>query len=85
MQNSPKAPIVVTIFFGANDAAVLGRTSEKQHVPLEEYKYNLKKMVNHLKVLTPSFMLEIFSTQIFKTHFEDSNQYNASVHHFSVN
>lgn len=55
MQDIPKAPIVVTIFFGANDAAIFGRTSERQHVPLDEYKDNLKKMVNHLKVLTPFF------------------------------
>lgn len=64
IQNAPKAPIFVTIFFGANDAAILGRSSERQHVPLEEYKDNLKKMVNHLKVLTSSFMLEIFSSKM---------------------
>jgi len=44
------APAAATIFFGANDAALLGRTSERQHVPVEEYKENLKKIVHHLKV-----------------------------------
>ncbi|XP_065030380.1 GDSL esterase/lipase At5g62930-like isoform X2 [Musa acuminata AAA Group] len=42
-------PAAVTIFFGANDAALLGRTSERQYVPLEEYKENLRKIVKHLK------------------------------------
>lgn len=49
-QDSTKPPAVTTIFFGANDAAILGRTSERQHVPAEEYKENLRKMVLHLKV-----------------------------------
>ncbi|KAG9449876.1 hypothetical protein H6P81_009841 [Aristolochia fimbriata] len=42
-------PVAVTVFFGANDAVLLGRTSEKQHVPIEEYKENLGKIVHHLK------------------------------------
>lgn len=42
-------PLAVTIFFGANDAALSGRTSERQHVPIEEYKENLRKMVHHIK------------------------------------
>ncbi|CAI0547341.1 unnamed protein product [Linum tenue] len=45
-----KAPIAATVFFGANDAALLGRTSERQHVPVDEYKENLRKIVKHLKV-----------------------------------
>ncbi|KAK1363104.1 GDSL esterase/lipase [Heracleum sosnowskyi] len=42
-------PFAATIFFGANDAALSGRTSERQHVPLEEYKENLRKIVHHIK------------------------------------
>lgn len=49
----------MTIFFGANDAALLGRTSERQHVPVEEYKENLKKMVQHLKVQMLASILDI--------------------------
>jgi len=45
-------PLATTIFFGANDAALLGRTSERQHVPVSEYKENLKNIVNHLKVIS---------------------------------
>lgn len=50
LQDSTKPPVAATIFFGANDAALLGRTSERQHVPIEEYKENLRKIVHHLKV-----------------------------------
>lgn len=50
LQSCTAPPAAVTIFFGANDAALLGRTSERQYVPLEEYKENLRKIVKHLKV-----------------------------------
>ncbi|MBA0773792.1 hypothetical protein Gotri_009045 [Gossypium trilobum] len=47
---STKPPVATTIFLGANDAALAGRTSERQHVPVEEYKENLRKIVRHLKL-----------------------------------
>lgn len=50
-QGNATPPAAVTIFFGANDAALLTGTGKKQHVPLEEYKENLRKMVQHIKVL----------------------------------
>lgn len=50
LQDYTKPPVAATIFFGANDAALLGRTSERQHVPIEEYRENLRKIVHHLKV-----------------------------------
>jgi len=31
-------PLATTIFFGANDAALLGRTNERQQVPISELK-----------------------------------------------
>lgn len=34
----------MTIFFGANDACVPG---SPQHVPLEEYKHSLRKIINY--------------------------------------
>ena len=40
---------VVTIFFGANDAALPDRTSSKQHVPLDVYSANVRWMVAYLK------------------------------------
>ncbi|KAK7330496.1 hypothetical protein VNO77_24691 [Canavalia gladiata] len=47
--DSTKPPLATIIFFGANDAALSGRTSERQHVPVKEYKENLRKFVLHLK------------------------------------
>ncbi|RYR77492.1 hypothetical protein Ahy_A01g001982 isoform A [Arachis hypogaea] len=48
--DSGRPPIATTIFFGANDAALSGRTSERQHVSIEDYKQNLRKIVLHLKL-----------------------------------
>jgi hypothetical protein len=42
-EDSTKPPVATTLFFGAKDAALLGRTSERQHgqhVLVEEYKQN---------------------------------------------
>ncbi|GJP35976.1 hypothetical protein CLOM_g20517 [Closterium sp. NIES-68] len=46
-------PALVTVFFGANDAALPGRTSGKQHVPIPEFKENLRVIVTHLQLLGP--------------------------------
>ncbi|XP_078428359.1 GDSL esterase/lipase At5g62930-like isoform X1 [Wolffia australiana] len=54
-------PVAATIFFGANDAALLERHSERQHVPLEEYKDNLKLIVQHLKNLSPTMLIVLIS------------------------
>ncbi|XWS50950.1 hypothetical protein CRYUN_Cryun12cG0135100 [Craigia yunnanensis] len=62
-QDSKKPPVATIIFFGVNDAALLGRNGERQHVPVEKYKENLRKIVNHLKV-----QFYLFTT-IFKQPF----------------
>ena len=46
-QEDPRT--VVTIFFGANDAALPDRTSYRQHVPLDVYSANVRWMVGYLK------------------------------------
>ncbi|GAB2289506.1 hypothetical protein Dimus_023816 [Dionaea muscipula] len=56
-----KPPIAATIFFGANDAALQGRTGERQHVPLQEYKENLKKIVQHLKDCSPTMLVVLIT------------------------
>ncbi|KAL4383444.1 hypothetical protein GQ457_15G000740 [Hibiscus cannabinus] len=61
LDSSSKPPIATTIFFGANDAALLGRTSERQHVPVEEYKDNLRKIVSHLKECSPSMLIVLIT------------------------
>lgn len=68
MQGSGTPPAAATIFFGANDAALLGRNSEKQHVPIGEYKDNLRRIVYHLKVqscLTRYFEIFFYAHSIF--------------------
>mmetsp|Transcript_24252 Transcript_24252/g.36377 ORF Transcript_24252/g.36377 Transcript_24252/m.36377 type:complete len:264 (-) Transcript_24252:56-847(-) len=42
------APILVTVFLGANDASD-EKENFQQHVPLGRYKTNLKKIVDHIK------------------------------------
>lgn len=44
------APIALTIFFGANDACLPNRCYVFQHVPLHEYKDNLRSIVSFFKV-----------------------------------
>ncbi|KAL4559719.1 hypothetical protein LXL04_031864 [Taraxacum kok-saghyz] len=58
---STTPPIATTVFFGANDAALPGRTSERQYVPLEEYKENLRKIVHHLKECSPSTLIVLIT------------------------
>jgi isoamyl acetate esterase len=48
---------LVTVWFGANDAALPDRTSKVQHVPVEEYTMNLKEMVERLKCLADQVVL----------------------------
>ncbi|KAL3716874.1 hypothetical protein ACJRO7_008451 [Eucalyptus globulus] len=59
--DSSKPPVATTIFFGANDAALAGRTSERQHVPVDEYKENLKKIVHHLKKCSPTMLIVLIT------------------------
>ncbi|KAL2321828.1 hypothetical protein Fmac_026207 [Flemingia macrophylla] len=59
--DSTPAPIATTIFFGANDAALLERTSERQHVPIEEFKENLRKFVRHLKECSSTMQIVIIT------------------------
>ncbi|XP_058733675.1 GDSL esterase/lipase At5g62930-like isoform X2 [Vicia villosa] len=56
-----KPPVATTIFFGANDAALTGRTSERQHVPIPEYKQNLQKIINHLKSSSPAMLIVLIT------------------------
>ncbi|QDS68799.1 hypothetical protein FKW77_005993 [Venturia effusa] len=37
----------LTIFFGANDARLPNTPQTEQHVPIEQYRDNLKKMIQH--------------------------------------
>eukprot|EP00850_Spirogloea_muscicola_P007289 SM000036S13333 [mRNA] locus=s36:676647:680429:- [translate_table: standard] len=49
-----RAPAMVTIFFGANDAALPTGDSKRQHVPILEYKANLRYIVEHIQRVSSS-------------------------------
>ncbi|CAH1440209.1 unnamed protein product [Lactuca virosa] len=49
-----RAPLAVTVFFGANDACLPDRCSAFQHVPIDEYSQNLHAIVAYLKNRWPS-------------------------------
>ncbi|PRQ29095.1 putative SGNH hydrolase-type esterase domain-containing protein [Rosa chinensis] len=49
-----EAPLAVTVFFGANDACLPDRCSGFQHVPVDEYKQNLRSIVSFLKKQWPT-------------------------------
>nr|XP_043610779.1 GDSL esterase/lipase At5g45920 [Erigeron canadensis] len=49
-----RAPLAVTVFFGANDACLPDRYGAFQHVPIDEYKQNLFSIVSYLKKRWPS-------------------------------
>ena len=38
-------PLFITVFFGANDAQLPGEREHSQHVPIDEYEDNLRKIV----------------------------------------
>lgn len=41
--------IMVTVFFGANDASLPGDREHCQHVPIDEYESNLRKIVESIQ------------------------------------
>ncbi|CAN6444238.1 unnamed protein product [Victoria cruziana] len=47
--DSPPSPAALTLFFGANDAALADRSSAFQHVPLHEYRRNLMDLIARIK------------------------------------
>ncbi|KAJ0062645.1 hypothetical protein NL108_004264 [Boleophthalmus pectinirostris] len=61
-QDSTDSPIVaVTVFFGANDAALKDK-NRQQHVPLQEYSENLKEIIKILASVGVSADKVIFIT-----------------------
>ncbi|KAK9828721.1 hypothetical protein WJX72_001713 [[Myrmecia] bisecta] len=52
-------PRLVTVFFGANDAAIPGRLGERQHVAIPDYVDNLRTIVQHLQQLRAGSILLI--------------------------
>ncbi|EGZ15525.1 hypothetical protein PHYSODRAFT_333765 [Phytophthora sojae] len=47
-------PSLVTIWLGANDAALPDGSMSEQHVPIAAYQYNLVKLVQSFKAIAPA-------------------------------
>ncbi|CAK9148174.1 unnamed protein product [Ilex paraguariensis] len=58
---SGRAPLAVTVFFGANDACLPDRCSAFQHVPLDEYQQNLRSIVSFLKKRWPKTLVVLIT------------------------
>jgi len=56
LRESP--PLFVTIFFGANDAAIEGFS---QHVPIAEYRENLSKILTYFTKINPSIPIIVIT------------------------
>jgi len=50
--------VLATVFFGANDSVKEG---ESQHVPIAEYKDNLRIIVDHLRSLSPGVSIVLIT------------------------
>ncbi|KAK9815163.1 hypothetical protein WJX73_009257 [Symbiochloris irregularis] len=47
--SAPQPAELVTLWFGANDAAVPDRLGGPQHIPIEEYKQNLLRLIQKIR------------------------------------
>ncbi|KAL0053262.1 hypothetical protein WJX82_003464 [Trebouxia sp. C0006] len=57
---------LVTLFWGANDAALPDRHSARQHVPVHEFKQNLQSMVEHLREANIDSIILIAPPPVFE-------------------
>ncbi|KAG6972575.1 hypothetical protein JG687_00001413 [Phytophthora cactorum] len=48
------SPILITIWLGANDAALPDGSSSESHIPIDEYQDNLAKLVIDFQAITPT-------------------------------
>lgn len=53
-KSSYTTPSLITVWFGSNDAALTNGTSSKTHVPIENYKENLVKIVSNFWIAAPT-------------------------------
>jgi isoamyl acetate esterase len=59
IRGDAESPAAVTVFFGANDASLPDQKCGFQHVPLEEYKENLRSIHAYFKVIFLCFLLNL--------------------------
>ncbi|GMF45230.1 unnamed protein product [Phytophthora fragariaefolia] len=52
--SNARSPVLITLWLGANDAALADGTAARQHVPVADYKVNLAKIVQAYQTSAPS-------------------------------
>jgi lysophospholipase L1-like esterase len=67
------SPSLVTVWFGANDAALPDGDAKVQHVPLDDYRANLQTIVAMFKAKSPLAKILL----ITPPHVDDSRRRNA--------
>ncbi|GAU27448.1 hypothetical protein TSUD_161340 [Trifolium subterraneum] len=60
-KNATEQPSLIIVYFGGNDSILSHPSGLGQHVPLEEYIENMKKIANHLKSLSKKIRLIFLS------------------------
>ncbi|XP_004492449.1 GDSL esterase/lipase WDL1-like [Cicer arietinum] len=55
-------PTLVIVYFGGNDSTRLRQSGKGPHVPLEEYKENMRKIAIHIKSLSENIRILFLST-----------------------
>ncbi|KAJ4757289.1 GDSL esterase/lipase [Rhynchospora pubera] len=79
MDGVGRSPAAITVFFGANDAALADKYNRLQHVPLDEYKENLQAICCSIKERWPSTIVilitppPIYDEGLRKHPFGDDN------------
>ncbi|XP_004492447.1 GDSL esterase/lipase WDL1-like isoform X2 [Cicer arietinum] len=61
-KNAPKQPELVIVYFGGNDSTPLHKSGNGPHVPLDEYKENMRKIAKHIKSLSENIRIIFLST-----------------------
>ncbi|XP_004492446.1 GDSL esterase/lipase WDL1-like [Cicer arietinum] len=61
-KNAPKQPDLVIVYFGGNDSTLKHDSGYGPHVPLDEYKENMRKIAQHLKSLSEDIRIIFLST-----------------------
>lgn len=67
LQDHPVQPALVVVFFGANDASFPMPSGKGQHVPLQEFKENLKNIALYLKVTILMILFDLACVYKFVT------------------
>lgn len=67
LQDHPVQPALVVVFFGANDASFPMPSGKGQHVPLQEFKENLKNIALYLKVTSLMIVFDLACVHDFAT------------------